>query len=99
MVTHTHTYMHTHPHHSLTLSPTAPQPMPQILKLPPIKFNVLTIEACVHRKFVKHVTSRHPQQFELDAHSRTPRRQEQLGVTGMPTKQHDTAYALGWLQS
>ena len=52
----------------------------------------------MHRKFVKHVTSRHPQQFELDARSCTPRRQEQLVVTGMPTKQHDTAYALGWLQ-
>ena len=72
--------------------------MPQIPKLPPVKFNALTIEACVHRKFVKHVTSRHLQQFELDAHSHTPRRQEQLGMTGMPMKQHDTAYALGWLQ-
>ena len=72
--------------------------MPQIPKLPPIEFNVLTIKACVHRKFVKHVTSRHLQRFELDAHSCTPRRQEQLGIKGMPTKQHDTAYALGWLQ-
>ena len=72
--------------------------MPQIPKLPPVKFNPLIIEACVHRKFIQYVTSRHLQQFELDAHSRTHRRQEQLGVTGMPMKQHDTAYALGWLQ-
>ena len=72
--------------------------MPQIPKLPPLKFNALTVEACVYRKFVKHVTSQHLQQFELDARSLTPSRQEQLRMTGMPTKQHDTAYALGWLQ-
>ena len=56
------------------------------------------VEACVHRKFAKHVTSQHLQQFELDAHSRTAMRQEQLGITDIPTKQHDTAYALVWIQ-
>ena len=93
----TRIYTHT-PHHSLTLSPTAPQPMPQIPKLAPVKFNALTIEACVHHKFVKYVTSWYLQQFEVDAHSHTARRQEQLGMIGMPTKQQDTEYALRWLQ-
>ena len=90
---------------TLTSAPMHLQPKPRklqvyngISKPPSVQFYKLTVEACMHRKFVKHVTSQRPQQFELDAHSRTPRRQEQLGVTGMPTKQHDTAYALGWLQ-
>ena len=89
IASHSPTLIRTHTHklrHSFASSPTALQPNPQIPKLPPVKFNALTIEACVHRKFVKHITSRHLQQFELDAHSHTPRRQEQLGVTGMPTK-------------
>ena len=90
-------YTHT-PHHSLTLSPTPPQPTLQISKLPPVKFNAQTVEACVDRKFVKYITSQHLQIIKLDAHSHTPRRQEQLGVTGVPMKQHDTAHALGWLQ-
>ena len=63
MVMHTHTYTHTRP---ITLSPTAPQPMPQIPKLPLIKFNVLSIEACVHHKFVKYITSQHLQVSPVD---------------------------------
>ena len=37
------------------------------------------------RKLVRHVTGQHLKQFELDAHSRTSRKQEQLGVSGMPS--------------
>ena len=69
---------------SLANSPTALQPTPQIPKLPPVKFNALKVEACMVRKLVRQVTGQHLKQFELDAHSRTPRKQEQLGVSGMP---------------
>ena len=36
------------------------------------------------RKLVRHVTGQHLKQFELDAHSRASRKQEQLSVSGMP---------------
>ena len=52
----------------------------------------------MHGKFVRHIIGQHLKHFELDAHSCTPSRKEQLGVSGMPTNQHDTAHALGWLQ-
>ena len=87
------TRIHT-PHHSLPLSPTPLQPTSQIPELPPIKFNALTVKVCMHHKFVKYVTGWYLQQFELDTHSHTPRRHEQLGVTGMPSNQHDTAHVL-----
>ena len=67
-------------------------------KLPPVKFNMLKVEACMDCKFVRQVTGQNFKQFELDDHSCTPTRQGQLGVTGMSTNQHDTAHALGWLQ-
>ena len=69
---------------SLANSPTALQPTLQIPKLPPIKFNTLKVEACMDRKLVRHVTGQHLKQFELDTHSRTPRKQKQLGMSGMP---------------
>ena len=72
-------------HQSLANSPTALQPTPQTPKLPPVKFNALKVEACMDRKLVRHVTGQHLKQFELDTHSRTPRKQEQLGVSGMPS--------------
>ena len=98
MLTQTHMYTCT-PHHSLALSPTPLQPIPQIPKLPPVKFDALTVEVCMHCKFVKHITGQHLQKFELDTYSCTFRRQKQLGITGMPIKQHDTAHVLGWLQA
>ena len=36
------------------------------------------------RKLVRHITGQHLKQFELDVHSHTPRKQEQLGMSGMP---------------
>ena len=71
--------------HSLANSPTALQATHQIPKLPLVKFNALKVEACVDHKLARHVTEQHLKQFELDAHSRTPRKQEQLGVSGMPS--------------
>ena len=72
-------------HQSLANSLTALQPTPQTPKLPPVKFNTLKVEACMDQKLVRHVTGQHLKQFELDAHSRTPRKQEQLGMSGMPS--------------
>ena len=86
------------PHHSLPLSPSPLQHTPQNPKLPPIKFNMLKLEACMDRKFVRRVIGLHLKEFELDTHSYTPRRQEQLSISGMPMNQHNTAHALGWLK-
>ena len=72
--------MYTAPHHSLALSPSPLQLTPHIPKLPPVKFNALKVEACMNCKFVRHITGKHFKQFELDAHSRTPRRQDQPGI-------------------
>ena len=82
MLTHTQTHKL---RQSLANSPTALQPTPQTPKLPPVKFNALKVEACMDRKLVRHVTGQHLKQFELDTHSRTPRKQEQLGMSGMPS--------------
>ena len=82
------TLTHTQTHklrQSLANSPTALQPTPQTPKLPPVKLNTLIVEACMDSKLVRHVTGQHLKQFELDAHSRTPRKQEQLGMSGMPS--------------
>ena len=81
-----HSQVHTHKlRHSLANSPTALQPTPQIPKLPPVKFNSLKVETCMDCKLVRHITGQHLKQFELDTHSRTPRKQEQLSVSGMPS--------------
>ena len=85
---HTPTLTRTQTHklrQSFANSPTALQPTPQTPKLPPVKFNTLKVEACMDRKLVRHVTGQHLKQFELDTHSHTPRKQEQLGVSGMPS--------------
>ena len=87
IATHSPTLTRTQTHklrQSLANSPTALQPTPQTPKLPAVKFNVLKVEACTDRKLVRHVTGQHLKQFELDAHSRTPRKQEQLSISGMP---------------
>ena len=70
---------------SFANSPSALQPTHQTPKLPPVKFSALKVEACMDHKLVRHVTGQHLKQFELDAHSLTPGKQEQLGVSGMPS--------------
>ena len=84
--THPHSHVHTHKlRHPLASSPTALQPTPQIPKLSPVKFIALKVEECVDGKLVRHITGQHLKQFELDTHSRIPRKQEQLRMSGMPS--------------